>query len=235
MNPTSFGRTYEEQKKRPRSDFVTFLARSRRRIVWGAFHEEKLVGLVRLEAEGRGVRRYIYSMYVTPAKRGRGLARRLLKIAMTRALRVPGVKQLWLTVETTNEVALRALPLRGISRVRTGGGRDQGGREILFGICDEKICTKQEELMLGWLSRCFPNLRFFFAGIGYVLLVIGGVVWFICFPAHGVYALCRPGISARLLWGFRSSWDFRWNSFCRRTCSRRSFRFVLGSRSTGCS
>jgi hypothetical protein len=37
-------------------------------------------------------------------------------------------------------------------------------------------------LILRWLSRCFPSLRWFFAGIGYVLLLIGGVFWFICFP-----------------------------------------------------
>jgi hypothetical protein len=32
------------------------------------------------------------------------------------------------------------------------------------------------------LCRRFPALRFLFVGIGYILLVIGGVVWFILFP-----------------------------------------------------
>ncbi|HEV3272653.1 MAG TPA: hypothetical protein VGZ93_10780 [Candidatus Methylacidiphilales bacterium] len=37
-------------------------------------------------------------------------------------------------------------------------------------------------LVLGWLCRWFPSLRWFFIGIGYVMLIIGGVVWFVCFP-----------------------------------------------------
>jgi len=37
-------------------------------------------------------------------------------------------------------------------------------------------------LILRALCRWFPGLRFLFVGIGYVMLLIGGVVWFICFP-----------------------------------------------------
>ena len=37
-------------------------------------------------------------------------------------------------------------------------------------------------LILRTLCRWFPGLRFLFVGIGYVMLVIGGVVWFILFP-----------------------------------------------------
>ena len=36
--------------------------------------------------------------------------------------------------------------------------------------------------MIGVLCRWFPGLRLLWVGIGYVLLVAGGVVWFICFP-----------------------------------------------------
>jgi ribosomal protein S18 acetylase RimI-like enzyme len=127
LNPESFGRTYAEQILRPKSDFVEFLAPSRRRILWGAFRGEKLVGLVRLEAEGRGVRRYIYSMYVTPEERGRGLARRLLKIAITRAKRAREVRQILLTVETTNAVAV-------------GLYRSEGFREC--GLEKDTICVE---------------------------------------------------------------------------------------------
>ena len=37
-------------------------------------------------------------------------------------------------------------------------------------------------LILRSLCRWFPALRFLFVGIGYILLTIGGVVWFVCFP-----------------------------------------------------
>src|SRR5277367_5110928 len=37
-------------------------------------------------------------------------------------------------------------------------------------------------LILRTLCRWFPKLRFLFVGIGYILLIIGGVIWFVLFP-----------------------------------------------------
>ena len=37
-------------------------------------------------------------------------------------------------------------------------------------------------LILRKLCRWFPSLRWFFVGIGYLMLFIGGEVWFFCFP-----------------------------------------------------
>jgi hypothetical protein len=37
-------------------------------------------------------------------------------------------------------------------------------------------------LILRTLCRWFPKLRFLFVGIGYIMLLIGGAVWFILFP-----------------------------------------------------
>jgi hypothetical protein len=43
--------------------------------------------------------------------------------------------------------------------------------------------------MISLLCRWFPALRVFWLAIGYVLLVIGGGVWFACFPltAYSLY------------------------------------------------
>ena len=43
--------------------------------------------------------------------------------------------------------------------------------------------------MLRWLCRTFPSLRGFFVGIGYIMLTIGGEIWFFCFPltAYTIY------------------------------------------------
>ncbi len=118
VTPEAFGSHFEEAKTRPRSFFIEFLAPSPRRIVWGAFRGSTMLGFIRLQREGRGVRRHIYSMYVTPAERGRGLARRLLRLAIRQARRAPQVRQVCLKVTATN-VPARAL-------YRSIGFRDYG-------------------------------------------------------------------------------------------------------------
>jgi hypothetical protein len=37
-------------------------------------------------------------------------------------------------------------------------------------------------MLLRWLCRTFPALRIVWLGAGYVLMMTGGLVWFICFP-----------------------------------------------------
>ena len=101
-DPTSFGSDIEVEKARPRSYFVDYLAPSRKRVMWGAFQSERMIGLIRLEQESRASQRYIFSLYVSPPERRRGVARRLMRIAIKRALRAPQVRQIHLMVETAN-------------------------------------------------------------------------------------------------------------------------------------
>lgn len=70
--------------------------------MWGAFRGEEMIGLIRLEQEVRASQRYIFSLYVSPPERRRGLARRLMRRAITRALRSAKVKQIHLMVEMKN-------------------------------------------------------------------------------------------------------------------------------------
>jgi hypothetical protein len=37
-------------------------------------------------------------------------------------------------------------------------------------------------MILRWLCHTFPSLRFLWVGTWYGMLVVGGVVWFVCFP-----------------------------------------------------
>ncbi len=101
-DPASFGSDVEVEKARPRSYFEDYLAPSRKRVLWGAFRGERMIAMIRLERETRSSQRYIFSLYVTPEERRQGLARRLIRTAITRALRSPVVKQIHLMVETTN-------------------------------------------------------------------------------------------------------------------------------------
>jgi ribosomal protein S18 acetylase RimI-like enzyme len=101
-DPASFGSDVAVERARPRSYFVDYLAPSRKRCLWGAFRNGELIGLIRLEQEMRASQRYIFTLYVSPPERRRGIARRLMKTAIARALRSPQVRQIHLMVETTN-------------------------------------------------------------------------------------------------------------------------------------
>jgi hypothetical protein len=47
---------------------------------------------------------------------------------------------------------------------------------------DRGLALNGTMFVLRALCRWFPALRFLFVGVGYVMLLIGGVIWFICFP-----------------------------------------------------
>ncbi len=36
--------------------------------------------------------------------------------------------------------------------------------------------------MLTWLCRTFPSLLGLWLAVGYALLLVGGLIWFVCFP-----------------------------------------------------
>ena len=107
-SPASFASRYDDEKDRSRDDIAERLIASENQTVFGAFEEERIVGIA-------GVRRdlfrehrhkaHLWGMYVAPDQRGAGVSRLLMAHAIRFAKQMPGVTQLNLTVASDNAIA----------------------------------------------------------------------------------------------------------------------------------
>jgi ribosomal protein S18 acetylase RimI-like enzyme len=108
-SPHAFTNSYEEFSQRT-NESIALQLRGHENFTLGAFEADRLVGMVgfyretALKLRHKG---YIVSMYVLPEYRSRGLARALLIEAITRAKRLPDLKQLLLGVVETQTAAKR--------------------------------------------------------------------------------------------------------------------------------
>jgi ribosomal protein S18 acetylase RimI-like enzyme len=78
--------------------------------VLGAYSGVDIVGAVGIEVEERRKQRHkalLFGMYVAPEHAGHGAGRALLAECVARARRVDGLEQLYLTVTTSNDRAVR--------------------------------------------------------------------------------------------------------------------------------
>ena len=112
-HPDAFGSAYEEQATWPLDRFAQRLreADAPDNFLLGAFESEELVGSVGLGREQGAKARHkamIFSVYVAPEARGRGVAQALFAEVIARARAVPGLEQLQLGV-TTPSTAARGL------------------------------------------------------------------------------------------------------------------------------
>ncbi|WP_188454752.1 GNAT family N-acetyltransferase [Virgibacillus oceani] len=106
-NPEAFASSYEEEKhyslekvqNRLEDDYSCTI---------GAFENETLAGVVSIVREQRPKikhRANIYAMYVTPEKRGSGIARKLMIDALEMVKQMNRIEQVYLSVVATNEPA----------------------------------------------------------------------------------------------------------------------------------
>ncbi|MEI2368339.1 GNAT family N-acetyltransferase [Niallia circulans] len=107
INPEAFGSSNEEEKDYP-------LSRTQSRLsdpssyVYGAFVEKDLVGVVTLMRETKikmSHRANIYAVYVTPKRRGKGVAKQLLKATIEKSRDLQGIEQVYLAVVAENTAA----------------------------------------------------------------------------------------------------------------------------------
>jgi ribosomal protein S18 acetylase RimI-like enzyme len=115
-SPTAFGSSYEEEVKRPIKMFVARLEQADGKWAFGAFENNRIVGVITLiREEGKKERHKasIFGMYVEPKMRRKGIARKLLRRAIKTARRVHGIKQLRLSVVETSRPALRLYESEG--------------------------------------------------------------------------------------------------------------------------
>ena len=84
-NSTSFGSSFEEEVKKSLEQFEVFIDPTNARVFWGAFEDDKLIGMVGLGRED-GVKTehkgFIRSMFVDPSARKRGVASELIGAAI---------------------------------------------------------------------------------------------------------------------------------------------------------
>lgn len=76
--------------------------------IFGAFEEDKLVGVVTLVTEIKRKLKHrsdIFAMYVSPQVRRHGIGKRLMNAAITKAKEIDGVEQVYLTVSSNNTAA----------------------------------------------------------------------------------------------------------------------------------
>jgi ribosomal protein S18 acetylase RimI-like enzyme len=146
LNPEAFGSSYEEQKDRPLSSYADRLrdsAATPDAFTLGAF-EGGLVGtagFVRDQGAKMRHKGMIWGVYVAQHARGRGVARALMDESIGRARAMPGLEQIYLTVMSTNEPALRLYRALGFETY----GRERRALKIGETYYDE-------DLMVLWLA-----------------------------------------------------------------------------------
>jgi ribosomal protein S18 acetylase RimI-like enzyme len=107
--PEAFTSSFEEESLKPLANSEQRLSESSSCRVWGAFVENRLVGMVGLEREQRQKIRHkglIIGMYVAPEFARRGIARTLLNTLLEHARQID-LELLVLTVTCGNEAAER--------------------------------------------------------------------------------------------------------------------------------
>ncbi|MFS0636715.1 GNAT family N-acetyltransferase [Mesobacillus foraminis] len=107
-NPAAFAASYEEEFLLPQSVFEERLQQGDT-FTYGAFEGDRLAGVVTLVREKKLKLRHrtsIFALFVSPAFRGKGVGKMLMKEAITKAGKLEGVEQVYLTVVANNEAAI---------------------------------------------------------------------------------------------------------------------------------
>ncbi|MFN6497939.1 MAG: GNAT family N-acetyltransferase [Nostoc sp. DedQUE01] len=121
-SPTAFGSSYEQESYFSLTDFASRLQPHDNPAngIFGAFDDtNKLIGMLGFSRENRLKRRHIgslWSMYVLPEIRRQAVASALLDKALFHAERLDGLRQIILTVTTTNVAACSLYRSRGFER-----------------------------------------------------------------------------------------------------------------------
>ena len=123
--PESFGSSYEEEHTLTLEDIRAWIAPANDGAMFGAFDGPALAGIVGVARQGKLKMRHkahIWSVYVAPERRGRGLARLLMQAAIAHAATMRGIRHVQLSV-TSNNAAAAALYL-GLGFVEYGRERE---------------------------------------------------------------------------------------------------------------
>ena len=107
--PSAFSSSHEEERDLPLDDVARRIVARPEGCVLGAFVKAQLVGIVGLRREQQrklSHKAFIWGMFVAPHSRKSGIGRSLVSLALARAARMPGVRQVNLGVNAANSAAL---------------------------------------------------------------------------------------------------------------------------------
>ncbi|HWJ78891.1 MAG TPA: GNAT family N-acetyltransferase [Niallia sp.] len=110
-SPEAFGSSYEDALQTPLHTIEERIKRDRNNYILGAFNEDKqLIGMAKftreqgLKLKHKGT---VTGVYVSSGYRGKGIAKSLIKEILSRGKEIEGLKQINLTVVSTNNVAVK--------------------------------------------------------------------------------------------------------------------------------
>ncbi len=107
-DPPAFGSLPEDEPNLTAT--AARLTQSDNRCFFGAFQDERLIGIIRLsryDAPNEKHRAYLAGLYVLPHFRRLGCGRALVKQALNRAVTLSGIRRINLTVVTQQTAAIR--------------------------------------------------------------------------------------------------------------------------------
>lgn len=110
-HPDAFGEPAESFKRKTQEDLANKLLDlvSNSGFILGSFHEDRLVGTVAFRREVEVHSRHIgilWGMYVLPGYRNKKVGHRLVDLLLTKALSIPDLEQIRLTVTANNNPAV---------------------------------------------------------------------------------------------------------------------------------
>lgn len=106
--PESFGSSYEEEHTLTLEDIREWITPLDDSAMFGVFADDALAGMVGVGRQRKLKLRHkahVWSMYVAPAHRGRGLGRLLMHAAIAHARTMRGIRQVQLSVTANNTAA----------------------------------------------------------------------------------------------------------------------------------
>jgi ribosomal protein S18 acetylase RimI-like enzyme len=115
-SPDAFGSSYEEECDIPIATIGSRLDAQNGLVKFGAFDGDHMVGLIGVGREGMrklAHKAFICAMYVSPSHRNHKIGQALLMHAIEFARTMEGIRQLILTVNAKNEVAVRLYEAAG--------------------------------------------------------------------------------------------------------------------------
>lgn len=116
--PESFGSSYEEEHTLTLEDIRSWITPQDDGAMFGLFVDGTLAGIVGVGRQRKLKTRHkahIWSMYVAPAQRRRGLGRLLMHAAITHAQTMRGIRQVQLSVTANNTAAATLYASLGFS------------------------------------------------------------------------------------------------------------------------